>query len=67
MSELIVMPIQPIAQLIGYSVDGFEELPYVDDETYNTALLMEKEGMGESGVRLKALRWQINELHKWIR
>ena len=42
MNDLAVMPFsqedrEQFVQLIGYSLDGFVELPYVTDETYERA------------------------------
>jgi hypothetical protein len=42
MNELALMPFsnedrEQFAQLIGYSLGGFGELPYVSDETYRRA------------------------------
>lgn len=42
MNKLALMPFsaedrEQFAQLIGYSLDGFEELSYVTDETYERA------------------------------
>jgi len=43
------------AQLIGYSLGGFSELSYVDEETYEAAENMAK-GMSELKARNKYLR-----------
>ena len=40
----------PFAQLIGYSLSGFSELNYVDDETYEAALKV-SEGVNELAAR----------------
>ena len=48
------------AQLIGYSLSGFSELNYVDDETYEAALKV-SEGVNELAARNEVLREQIKE------
>jgi hypothetical protein len=46
---------EQFAQLIGYSLGGFGELDYVSDETYETAILMSKEGISEEQSKIKYL------------
>ena len=54
------------AQLIGYSLSGFSELSYVDDETYAAA---EKaaEGQTEEEARNATLREQLEEARKGVK
>lgn len=55
------------AQLIGYSLSGFSELSYVDDETYQAACSMLENGGTEEQARIEALRAQLNEARNGIR
>jgi hypothetical protein len=50
------------AQLIGYSLGGFGELDYVDDETYDSASTMEQLGVTEQKARNITLRAQIQRV-----
>ena len=52
------------AQLIGYSVDGFGSLSYVDDETFNAACMYDKD---EQEARNYALREQLDAARKGLR
>ena len=54
------------AQLIGYSLSGFSELSYVDDETY-TAAEKASEGQTEEAARNETLREQLDEARKGIK
>lgn len=56
---------QQFAQLIGYSLNGYGELPYVDDEAYDTAAHM-AEGLDERDARIAALQGKIEELRAAI-
>ncbi len=47
------------AQLIGYSLNGFSELSYVDDETYAAAETIEAEGVSDTEAKNDALRHQL--------
>jgi hypothetical protein len=53
------------AQLIGYSLNGFSELGYVDDETYSAALGVAN-GISEDKARNIALREQLLEVKKGL-
>ena len=55
------------AQLIGYSLDGFGTLSYVDDEIYSAVQLMQEEGVGESEARLKYYRDLVARLRAELR
>ncbi len=54
------------AQLIGYSLCGFGELTYVDDESYDAALKQEA-GQNELEARNEVLREQLNLARTGIR
>lgn len=47
------------AQLIGYSLDGFSTLSYVDDETYGAAIEKQNGEGDEHQARNNALREQL--------
>ena len=56
------------AQLIGYSVRGFGELSYVDDETYNAVMIINNnDNATEPEARVIALRKQLDEAKKGIK
>ena len=56
------------AQLIGYSVDGFGSLSYVDDESYEAAERINCElGVTEEQARNVVLRRQLGEARKGVR
>lgn len=46
---------EQFAQLIGYSLNGFSELSYVSDETYETARRMTESGLTEDAARIDYL------------
>lgn len=54
------------AQLIGYSVSGFGDLSYVDDETYGAASKA-CEGATELEARNSELREQLDEVRKGLK
>ena len=54
------------AQLIGYSLSGFGELGYVDDETYEAAQKM-AEGLTEQEARNQVLRMQLGAARKGVK
>ena len=54
------------AQLIGYSLNGFGELPYVSEETYSTASRM-VDGVDEKDARIAALEAMLEEARVAIR
>ena len=61
MNQLLVMDFtnedrEQFAQLIGYSLAGFGELPYVSDETYNTASRMAETGETQEQAHIKHLQ-----------
>jgi hypothetical protein len=55
------------AQLIGYSLSGFGELSYVDDETYDTAYKVSESDINEDKARNEALRNQIDCARNGVR
>jgi len=56
------------AQLIGYSLSGFGELSYVDDETYGAAKILSY-GIEKNGekTRLMTLREDVEEAREGIK
>jgi hypothetical protein len=54
------------AQLIGYSLDGFSELNYADDETYAAAKMM-AEGKSELDARVEFLQGLIESVREKIK
>lgn len=55
------------AQLIAYSVGGFGELSYTDNETYETALQMAAGIDDEKDARIAALRIQLDSAKKGVK
>lgn len=55
------------AQLIGYSLDGFGTLSYVDDETYSSAEAMMSSGVPELEARNAVLRGKLESVRKGLR
>ncbi len=58
---------QQFAQLIGYSLSGYSDLGYVDDEAYNAACLMAKEGLTEQQARINHLETELKALKDGMR
>lgn len=54
------------AQLIGYSLSGYSELSYVDDDTYGTAEKM-LEGKSEDAARIEHLENELAALREQLR
>lgn len=54
------------AQLIGYSLDGFAELSYVDDDTYRAAVAM-ADGKSELQARVETLQNELDALRTALR
>ena len=52
------------AQLIGYSLSGFSELSYVDDDTYGAAHNMAHQGMTEEQAKIQHLEEELHELRE---
>ena len=57
---------EQFAQLIGYSLSGFADLPYASDEVYVAAQKM-ADGMKERDGRIQALRYQLDKARKGMR
>ena len=55
-----------LAQLIGYSLSGYSELSYVDDDSYSAAVLMTK-GKDEKDAKIEVLEEEIAALRKQLR
>lgn len=51
---------QQFAQLIGYSLDGYSELNYVDDVAFETANAMAQQPMTEVGARIEVLEAKLS-------
>jgi hypothetical protein len=54
-------------QLIGYSLSGFGELSYVDDETFETAQRMATEGKSELQARVECLQRLVSFVRENIK
>ncbi len=55
------------AQLIGYSLLGYGDLNYVDDDTYNAATRMYEQGEDERVARVVALQEELDTLREALR
>lgn len=55
------------AQLIGYSLGGFGDLPYVDDDTYNAADTMFNTGKTENDARIESLENTLESVRGLLR
>ena len=55
------------AQLIGYSLSGFGELSYVDDQSYEAAERMHESGYDEKDARIEYLDGVIRELKRALK
>lgn len=54
-------------QLIGYSLTGYGELSFVDDETYETAEKMHNEGKTEKDARIEYLEETLDAVRKGLK
>ena len=54
------------AQLIGYSLSGFSELSYVDNDSYKAAEAMSK-GMDEKDARIQELEATLKAIREGLR
>lgn len=54
---------QQFAQLIGYSLDGYGELSYVDDDAYGATVEMST-GNSEDKARIKHLERELKAVRK---
>ena len=55
------------AQLIGYSLSGFSDLSYVDDQTYYTAFEMHNKGETEEMARISYLEDLVESIQTQTR
>ena len=58
---------EQFAQLIGYSLDGFAELSYVRDDTYDTAKRMADNGEDEKDARIHALEAVLDVVRRQLK
>ena len=58
---------EQLAQLIGYDLSGFSELPYVSDETYETALKMHETGKTEDAAKIEYLEDTLDAVRKSLK
>lgn len=58
---------QQFAQLIGYSLSGYGELSYVDDDAYGAAETMASTGMSEEQSRIAYLESELKALREALR
>lgn len=58
---------QQFSQLIGYSLSGYGELSYVDDETYMTAEAMAEQEITETQARIEYLEKELADLRAALR
>ena len=59
---------QQFAQLIGYSLSGYGELPYVDDAAFHVASeLAESGGKDEKDIRIEFLESRLSDLKRALR
>jgi hypothetical protein len=55
-----------LAQLIGYSLSGYGDLSYVDDDSYGAAVKMSK-GKSEDAAKIEHLEEELGSLRKSLR
>lgn len=55
-----------LAQLIGYSVSGFGDLSYVDDDTYR-AVELTMDGASEANARIESMAAELDALRSALR
>ena len=72
LNQLAMMDFSPedrrqFAQLIGYSLSGYGELSYVDDETYMTAEAMAEQEITETQARIEYLEKELADLRAALR
>jgi hypothetical protein len=58
---------QQFAQLIGYSLSGYGELSYVDDEAYTAAQIMAEQGISEDAAKIQYLEGELIALRSALR
>lgn len=62
--EFTISEREQFAQLIGYSLNGFSELSYVRDETYEKAELLAQNVSDVKDAIIKSQQEKINDLKK---
>ena len=58
---------QQLAQLLGYSLDGYSSLNYVTDQDYATAITMSEEPLSEDKARIQVLENMLSSLRDSLR
>ena len=58
---------EQLAQLIGYSLNGFSDLSYVNDETIETASIMYGKGQSEVEARIECLEKTLNAVRAGLK
>jgi len=58
---------EQFAQLIGYSLSGYGDLPYVTDETYETAEKMFEDGLTADKARIKVLQTKLGNVREYVK
>lgn len=58
---------QQFAQLIGYSLSGYGELSYVDDDAYDVAQIMAEQGISEDAAKIQYLEGELYALRTVLR
>jgi hypothetical protein len=58
---------EQFAQLIGYSLSGYEGLSYVSNEGVNAARAMREKGLTEKDARIAALQKELVSLKRALR
>ncbi len=56
-----------LAQLIGYSLNGYGELSYVDNDSYGVAEVMSKSDENEKDVRIQYLENELAAIRESLR
>lgn len=56
-----------LAQLIGYSLDGYGSLSYVTDDEYNAARFMYDDQLSEDKARIASLEAELSALRAALR
>ena len=58
---------QQLAQLIGYSLSGYSELSYVDDDAYGAAEIVATDGLTPDAARVLHLERELSALREYMR
>ena len=72
MNKLACLPFpnedrQQFAQLIGYSLGGYSELSYVDDDAYGAAVEKSKKNCSDDAARIKHLEGELFAIRSALR